>query len=82
MKRIYLALLISFSLFAEEETIELPEPDPGAPAIGGGAAIASEYARESSIIIGVAVTTALALTGILISVLSPHGTTQHNTTRP
>ncbi|MBP9841446.1 MAG: hypothetical protein KBC64_03355 [Simkaniaceae bacterium] len=82
MKRIYLALLASFSLFAADEAIDLPEPDPGAPAIGGGAAIASDYAKQNSIVIGVAVTTAVAITGILVSVLSSHGTTQHNTTRP
>ena len=82
MKRIYLALLLSMSLYAADEGVELPEANPGAPAIGGGAAIATEQAKETSIVIGVAVTTAVALTGILISVLSPHGTTQHNSSRP
>lgn len=82
MKRIYLALLASFSLFAADEAIDLPEADPGAPAIGGGAAISTEYAKDNSIVIGVAVVTTLALTGILVSVLSSHGSTQHNTARP
>jgi hypothetical protein len=82
MKRICLALLLSFSLFAADEAIELPEPDPGAPAIGGGAAIATESSRDNSMIIGITVVTAVAITGVLFSVLSSHGTTQHNTTRP